>query len=74
MDPLTILAIIFISISFIIVILSIMSHFSDSIWFCKIGWHRASHDTPVQFFDHHNHTSCRRCGKTMNLTKRGNWV
>jgi hypothetical protein len=57
---------------FVMVMLSIISSFSSSKWFCDtFGWHRA----PIhQGFDGCSiNGTCPRCGKEVMQDSQGNW-
>lgn len=57
---------------FIVAILSIISIFSKSRWFCdKMGWHKSPNTIG---FDGCSATgTCPRCGKHVMCDSQGNW-
>ena len=63
---------IILTIAFVMLVLSCISKFSSSIWFCnKMGWHK----NPIsKGFDGCSSTGvCPRCKKNVLLDSQGNW-
>jgi len=69
--PLLILSILFMAIAGILILL-IVSKFSDNPWFCTtMGWHEAPASPKSDGFQ--SSGVCPRCGKEVILDSQGNW-